>query len=311
MFENSISTCMKKCAAFWNHANLRNGDRIFACCRFKTPVQMFDGDLKTVLFSKEYDKLRQTNVEDLTQCQKCMHEESKGKESLRQRFNKTYGMDKIELKYFEVGFDNICDLACDGCWEEWSHTWALKKSIPIKDAIRNTSEITSIPDTIEKIVFLGGEPLMTNRHQKFLQLFSRLKDISVEYNTNGMHTIDDKTHHLLSQCKDVKIIVSIDGYGQLNNKVRSNSDWNTVSNFALEAKKRYNLEIHTTIHKNNWHGLPDLKNWININQFTWTTNLLTFPEELDIKNLPKDKKNMLIGLLNDIPNSQYIKEHLF
>lgn len=301
---------MKTCAAFWNHTNLRNNDRVFPCCRFKEPVQKFNGDLNTVLLSKEYDILRNSNVENLPQCSKCMHEEQLGKESLREKFNKQYSTNEIKLKHLEIGFDNICDLACDGCWEEWSHTWALKKNIPIKEAIKHTSDITNISNDLEKIVFLGGEPLMTNRHKKFLQQLPTLETVLVEYQTNGMHQIDNETHELLSKCKHVNIIVSIDGYGKLNEVVRSNSLWETVSNFAIEINKKYNTVIHTTIHKNNWHGLVELKDWILENQFKWSTNILTYPAHLDIVNLSTSDKNILLTLLNDIPNASYIKEHI-
>lgn len=303
----------KTCAAFWNHTNLRSGDKIYPCCRFKKPIQSFDGNVSRILHSDEYQKLRTQDVSTMPECAKCMHEESNGKESLRQQFNKEYTQDKIELKYFEVGFDNICDLACDGCWSEWSHTWALKEkpNASLKEVIVSTKDLHSTPSSINKVVFLGGEPLMTNRHRRFLESFDSLDNLEVEYFTNGMHELQEADYSILGQCKRVHFTVSIDGYRDLNEKVRSNSKWDKVLNTLNTIADRFNYTIHTTIHKNNWHGLPKLAEFTK-KYANWTTNVLTFPQKLDIIYLTYDEKNELRKILDkyDIPSSEYIRAHI-
>lgn len=305
---------MKHCSAFWNHTNLRSGNRIFPCCRFKNPIQTFDGDVSTILHSDQYEKLRNTDVSTLSECSKCMHEEDNGKESLRQQFNKIYDTNNIKLQYFEIGFDNICDLACDGCWSEWSHTWALKDNPDAtpKQVIVSTEELCNIPDSVNKILFLGGEPLMTSRHRKFLQTVKNLENLEVIYNTNGMHSLQQEDYNLLNKCKKVKFIVSIDGYAKLNEAVRSNSVWSKVVNNVNEFMKKFDVVIHTTIHKNNWHGLPELHKWIVDNKFNWSTNVLTYPPRLDVKDLDYNSKVAFTLMLDefDIPNATYIKEHI-
>ena len=162
---------MKKCAAFWKHTNLRNSDKIFPCCRFKQPVGVFDGNVSEILHSDVYNKLRLTDVSTLPACAKCMYEEDNGKKSLREKFNETYDMETIGLEYLEVGLDNICNLTCDGCWAEFSSSWS-EKQFPDKPKsfhIRSGKDIEVLPDTLNKILFLGGEPLMTTRHYKILQ----------------------------------------------------------------------------------------------------------------------------------------------
>lgn len=306
---------MQKCAALYNHTNLRGGDRIFPCCRFKNSIQQFDGNVDSILNSHSYNLLRNRmeSGEKLPECSKCWHEESLGKQSLRQWFNKNYNTDEIKLRYFEVGFDNICGLTCDGCWEEWSSSWWVKKNpnLPLKNGITSTAELKNIPDSIEKVVFLGGEPLMTNRHRKFLESFNTLEHLEVEYFTNGMHRLQNEDYNLLTQCKRVHFTVSVDGYDILNDKVRSGSIWHIVEKNLQEIADTFDYTIHTTIHKNNWHGLPDLAQWTK--QYArWTTNVLTYPKELDIINLDKSEKQLLTSILNEysIPNKDYIQAHL-
>jgi sulfatase maturation enzyme AslB (radical SAM superfamily) len=302
------------CSAFWNHTNIRGGNRVFPCCRYKTPVQTFDGDLTKVLHSKEYGSLRLDSLNGIknSNCEKCYYEESLNKKSTRQWFNENYSGEVVELNYLEVGFDNICNLACDGCWEEWSSSWWVKKNPEGKviEGILSTSEFVNVPETIEKIVFLGGEPLITNRHRKFLQNFSDLNHLTVEYFTNGMFDLTEEDHKLLSKCKSVKFTVSVDGYRELNEKVRSGSDWNKVEQFLKTLE--YEKVVHTTIHKNNWHGLPEISNWITLNNYTWTTNVLTYPKHLDIITLTDSEKQKLLCILDlhPIPNTEYIKSHI-
>ena len=306
---------MTVCAALYNHTNLRGGDRIYPCCRFKSSIQWFDGDVDNILNSYNYNLLRKRmeSGEKLPECAKCWHEEDLGKESLRQWFNKTYSTDEIKLRYLEVGFDNICDLTCDGCWEEWSSSWWVKKNpnLPAKQGITSTIELKNIPESIEKVVFLGGEPLMTNRHRRFLESFDTLEHLEVEYFTNGMHDLKEEDTNLLKKCKRVHFTVSIDGYGELNETVRSGSVWDIVIKTLNQIANNFEYTIHTTIHRNNWHGLPEMFNWTK-KYSKWTTNILTFPQELDIINLEQCDKNKLKNILQtyDIPNKEYIQSHL-
>jgi sulfatase maturation enzyme AslB (radical SAM superfamily) len=305
------------CSAFWRHANLRGDDRIFPCCRFKTPVGNFNGDLINVLSSEEYKLLREQSLSGtpIAGCEKCYHEESLGKESLRQQFNKNYNTDSIELEYFEVGFDNICNLTCDGCFDEFSSAWARKNNpdVPLKKLITRTTDITAVPNTIKHILFLGGEPLMTTRHIKFLELVDNKDKVSVTYNTNGTFKLDTTTVQLLNSFKKVNFIVSIDGYNTLNDIVRTGSKWNDVLKFIDQVDRlKFDMTVHTTIHKNNWSGLKELQEFVYQKRLTWTTNVLTYPQHLDIMYLNPDDKFKLEQLLHnvDVPNKDYILNHI-
>jgi sulfatase maturation enzyme AslB (radical SAM superfamily) len=298
------------CSAFWNHTNIRNDNNIFPCCRYKTPVAKFTGDVVTILNSQEYKKLREDSSNSVynTNCQKCYYEERLGKKSLRQQFNEEYTTDTVSLKFLEVGLDNICNLTCDGCWHEFSSSWAKKDNLNV--IVRSSEDITDLPSTVNKILFLGGEPLMTTRHLRMLKIANR-PDLDVTYNTNGTFLLDKETILLLNECKHVKFILSIDGYGKLNEEVRSGSKWDDIIKFIDQVSDLgYELVIHTVIHQNNWHGIPELESFIKRCHFQWTTNVLTYPNHLDIAKI--ENKTAIIHTINnsDIPNKQYILEHL-
>jgi len=298
---------MTKCAAFWKHTNIRGDNRIFPCCRFKRPVAVFDTSISNILESDVYEKLRQSDVSKMPECAKCMHEEANGRKSLRQEFNEQYDTDTVELKFLEIGFDNICNLTCDGCNSEFSSAWAKKETGKL--SYTEIDEVTDVPDTIEKILFLGGEPLMTNRHRKFLELVKDPSRVDVVYNTNGTFLIEDIA--LLRKFNSVKFILSIDGYKDLNDRVRSGSSWSDVTRFIEQVEMLdFNLEINTVLHLNNWQGIKELEEYVRALDCKWTVNVLTYPKHLDIANY-KDK-NEIVDLIKQtsIPNKDYVINHL-
>lgn len=305
-----------KCAAFWKHTNIRNNNLIYPCCRFKTPVQTFDGDVSNILHSDEYKALRSAslNGKQIDGCAKCYYEEAQGKHSMRQKFNTEYTTDSVELEFLEVGLDNICNLTCDGCWAEFSSSWS-EKQYPDKSKsfhIRSSKDLEKLPDSLNKILFLGGEPLMTKRHYKILQKIQDKSKVTVTYNTNGTFKLDEDTIKLLKQFKGVKFIVSIDGYGKLNEKVRSGTVWNDVLSFIQSVRNhKFDIVVHTVIHLNNWHGLGQLAEFIDYLKLDWTTNVLTYPQHLDIRNTEdKLKCKQYIESVTDLPNKNYIIKHL-
>tara|TARA_S200002703_G_scaffold158102_2_gene167613 strand:+ start:1492 stop:2481 length:990 start_codon:yes stop_codon:yes gene_type:complete len=302
------------CAALYHHTNLRSDNRIYPCCRYKTQLQTFDGDVDAILHSDQYNKLRESWTIDDPNCAKCKYEEQQiGKTSLRESFNESYDVDNVELHDMEIGFDNICDLACDGCWEDRSSTWWVKKN-PGKSpklGVMHSKELTNIPQTIQSVSFLGGEPLMTNRHRKFLESFDDLSNLDVTYFTNGMHKLIPRDIELMDQCKRIKFFFSIDAVGKLGEQVRSGSKWEVVEETIAQISPLYESQIHSTIHINNWRGLPDLAQWTK--QYDkWSFNILTYPKHLDIVNLTDKDKEEFVYILdnNDIPMTNWLKKHL-
>lgn len=300
-----------KCAAFWKHTNIRKNTQVYPCCRFKKPIAAFDGNLDEVLHLDAYEKLRQQslNNEPIPECSKCYYEESLGKKSLREKFNEDYNTDEVKLQFVEIGFDNICNLTCDACGPEFSHSWAkeLGNLIPIQ----TIKEDFSPNQDLEKIVFLGGEPLMTNRHYTFLRKINDPSKVSVTYVTNGTFLLKDAEIDLLKQFKKISFIVSIDGYNSLNDKVRSRSKWVDILKFLDQIEQlEFNVSINTTIHINNWFGLDDLGKFIRSKNYDWTTNVVTYPTQFDIANsLDKDSIRSYFESI-EFPNKEAVLEHL-
>lgn len=304
-----------QCVAFWKHTNIRPGNKIYPCCRFKQSVGTFDGNLTTLLESPAYQELRRKNIvgEEIPECSKCYHEEANGLTSLRQRYNRDRIPDAVQLEYLEIGFDNICNLTCDACGPEFSSSWANKVDPNNKKFNIESAYIETVPSTTNELYFMGGEPLMTNRHKKFLNKIANLKEVKkITYHTNGTFLLDDETINLLNQVGYVRFYVSIDGYGELNNQVRNGSHWSDVVKFLDQVQAlNYDVYIHTAVHTNNWHGLTDLARFVRERGCGWTANPVTWPRHLDIANLPIDTRMEIKKSLPDaLPDRDYFIERL-
>lgn len=304
-----------KCSAFWKHTNIRAGNRIYACCRFKHPLGVFDGDLEKVLHSDAYKMLRNRASADefIPGCEKCAYEESIGHKSLRQEFNEKYDFDEVSLDFLEIGFDNLCNLVCDGCNSEFSTSWIAKEETlygAAKNKLMEISEITTVPDSINKVLFLGGEPLITDKHY---HLIKKLKnDTEIIYNTNATFIPKD---YILDEFKRHRthFIISIDGYGELNELVRGGTRWNQVLDFIDWVNAHdFDFEFNTVLHKNNILGLADLADFINPYNKKWYVNILTYPKNLDIRNCDERTIQEFKYLIRDhkIPNKEFIEKHL-
>lgn len=305
------------CSAFWKHTNIRPGGRIYPCCRFKTPVGISDGNIDDILDSDVYKMLRARvlNGEEIVGCEKCYYEESIGHKSLREEFNEKYSTDTVGLEYLEIGIDNLCNLVCDGCNSEFSTSWRAKEireQGSAKYDYLTVDTITSVPNTVRKILFLGGEPLITKRHLEVLKLVEDPSKVEIVYNTNAMYIPDVEAETVWSNFKSVQFIISVDGVEDVAERVRGGTVWSKVKQFVEYAYSNYTLEFNTVLHVNNYYDISNIAEYISNYDVDWYVNVLTYPKHLDINNLKEDQKQNLIDdvLFYNIPNKDFIINHL-
>lgn len=163
----------------------------------------------------------------------------------------------INLRYYDLRFGNLCNLACRMCGPTDSHTWYEQwtdyhKSDSYKDTHgtvtlkrnekgRLTTEDydwhgsesfwqqieNNIPN-IEHVYMAGGEPMMIERHYEFLQKCIDMDQSSkmvLEYNTN-MTNLPKRVLDMWTNFKQVRIGASIDGIGPVLEYQRWPIKWN-------------------------------------------------------------------------------------
>ena len=154
---------------------------------------------------------------------------------------------------YDYRISNLCNFKCRMCGEQLSSSWETEKVkhklvdyqrdkwlVPdTRQQIANfqkevlEEELQRAVDnkTIEEIYWVGGEPLMWERHWSIMKQLvdtEQSKDVVIRYNTN-LSRIVYKDYHLfdmLNNFKNVNICASIDGTRDIGEYIRTGLDWN-------------------------------------------------------------------------------------
>lgn len=193
------------------------------------------------------------------ECARCRQEEESGLNSRRQYEIENWNFsindaksitdadgtipDK-NLKYYDLRFGNLCNLACRMCGPTDSHTWyeqwteyhgstEYKDTHGIVKLTRNDKGRLTTDDydwhgsesfwqqleenipSIEHVYMAGGEPMMIERHYEFLQKcidMGQSSKMILEYNTN-MTNLPNRVLDMWTKFKQVRVGASIDGMG--------------------------------------------------------------------------------------------------
>ena len=216
---------------------------------------------------------RMLNGEKLSQCDVC-NDQILNLHTYRKYFTETLFPHKVETiiantapdghySDLPVSYDyrisNLCNFKCRMCGEQLSSSWeAEKKKLDLIDVVQepwlepNTRK--SISDfqvevleeelqravdnkTIEEIYWVGGEPLMFERHWTIMQQLvdnGHAKNVTVRYNTN-LSRVKYKDYNLwemLPHFKNVNICASIDGAYEVGEYIRDGLVWDEwIENF--------------------------------------------------------------------------------
>ena len=88
----------------------------------------------------------------------------------------------------------------------------------------------------------------------------------------------------LDRFSNISFTVSIDGFGQLNEQIRKNSQWDKLESNLEILANRYNgyqgINVNTVVQKDNVNHLLELGQWIESKTITlWRLTVLDKPEE--------------------------------
>ena len=281
------------CVLPFTHLSTRPNGDITPCCRSRDTL----GNIKDMTFEQAWNSERQQQLrKDLLtgvrnkHCFQCWDMEDQGSVSMRQSMNKTrQHMIPTQLEpimpfvvpVLELKMSNLCNFRCRTCKPDLSTTW-LKDWAEVKheyesldlhnDTKRQTNfdndqfveDIVKLAPTIEVVEFAGGEPLMDPLHYKVLEALEPFaSNITVKYSTNLSKVKFGKFDTIASWAKfrAVDLSLSIDGYPELNNYIRTESDTDVLAkNLQLvksELKEKYDGRAALCYSAWNVFGLPE------------------------------------------------------
>lgn len=304
------------CQWAWDSIAVRPDGTSIPCCKFKPdnyhqwPVDNPMGpDMRN---GSGWQTIRQKMLagEPVKECNACYTEEASGANSLRlmREDLPRDTTDAAPLKFLEMSFSNLCNLACVSCSKMCSSTWAtedfkhgrnfsgsfIEHGQPIED-LEDLSQVTEL-----KII--GGEPFMEQK--RFIKLMNKINfdNITCMYiATNGTHVPGAELSGLIERCKLVRLKVSLDGTGSVNEWYRWPSKFDQVESVMQQFQDMWgdhpniSLETHTVM---NIYNIYDLKNIVDymatrFPKWTMSFNWITWPDWQNIALIPDEDKRRL------------------
>ena len=281
---------------------------------------MNEGGLDKAFNGDEYTQMREAMLrgEKLKGCAKCWEiENSGGVDSPRQFWNRRY-FDQIgkppKIKYLELGFSTHCNLACRMCSPEYSSKWhnivfpEHKVEVGFTDFIKNLDADLS---EVENIKFVGGEPMMDKNHDRFIENLEawgiNLSKLNLFYHTNGTIMPGDNVIRVWEKLANVTIVISIDGYGEVNEYHRPGHKFSDLEKNLLRYKELpVKIETHTVVTQLNVFYLQSLIDWLDkmeIDPRRSDFDPSNFPLYLSIRSMDEDKKLKAIKYVEGLSRS--------
>jgi organic radical activating enzyme len=268
---------------------------------------------------KEMQCIRKTMLDGKhdSGCQ-CPAEEAAGLPSMRQDALQKFGVQPFgQLKTVEIFFDNVCNLKCRMCSSTHSHLWYEEEKElygvtynPTKYTKSNLSKEIDVKE-LQEIRIYGGEPLQSQEAEAF---FKRLLDeaivenLTIEMSTNGTLIPQQYTLEVFKRCKNLRLNLSIDGYGKLNEFIRSGCNWDSMlevmdwfHSFIDERQDNTLIQVHSALGVYNVNLIDELHSFIKQTypKFSTTVQMIQYPSFLNIQNMPNDYKILIEPFVDD------------
>ncbi len=320
------------CMLPWMHLHAYPDGRAYPCCFAFDPYPVGDLNKNSMeeVFNGEKMKsmrLNMLNNKPSKECGKCYEQERAGFFSLRLSSNKHFGhnIDLVNstqadgsadfiIKYWDIRFSNLCNMACRSCGTWFSSNWyedhkKLTGSPPPHAKIMRVGrssddmweQMLSQFDHVEQFYFAGGEPLIMEEHYRILKELDRRKMYHVRliYNTNFSKLIfkDMDVLELWNKFDSVSVGASLDAEGARAELMRKGTVWkDAIKNRRrmMEISPKTDFYISATVGLINAFHVPDFhRSWIEqglIKPQDFNFNLLQYPiwQRMDI--FPKEFK---------------------
>lgn len=319
------------CKYLTNGIRINEDGTVVPCCAFTGNIGIkytndfkLDEYLNTVALKDLQDQLSQDQWP--TGCITCREQEAIKNPSLRQRST-------IEINnglILDVVIGKECNSDCVMCYSGQSSKIASRLrhhvptfDIPDKDQYWSTvsnidgnwvnnfnfwEQLSNLFPRVERIKFLGGEPLLNKKFWNWLESENVLhvkKDKKFELVTNAS-IINDEKMHLFTGWKNASIALSIDAIGNEYEWIRHGLSWDLIK---ANSKKFQELSdvyvsVHSTINLYNIAVIADLLKWVADNDLLVTMTLVHSPSLLSIKYAPIDILNNTLDELKTVSFKQ-------
>lgn len=331
---NLLSESSVFCLAPWTHLMVHPNSEVTPCCSSKLLLGDVSKDPMEKIWNSE--NLRQLRLDMLagktnSSCESCYIKEKLGQDSQRQGINRSLSsrihkidltkpgghVHPFELNYLDSRFNNLCNLACRSCGYNFSSSW---HDIAIKFKLIDASQpamlvagkhptdvfdqIMQHIDTLDRVYFAGGEPLINEQMWAILDELDRREKYNVElvYNTNFTKTQyrGRSIFPIWNKFSKVSVGASLDGEYARGEYLRSGTKWNNVIQNRQEMineSPMVDYYISSTVSIINALHLPDFhRHWVEaglIKAEDYNIQLLFNPVYMNVDRAPKELKDQI------------------
>jgi len=191
------------------------------------------------------------------------------------------------------------------------------------DINQHIDNIIANVENISLITLSGGEPFLLEKTEELIEVIAdKNPSIRLHINTNGS-VVSDKILRALQKISEVRICVSVDGYGLVQEYIRHPLKWKKIETnldrLSLLSRKGFYITFNVTVQAFNILNLDELLLLLAARYPHSHVNLsiLNSPPFFDIKQLPLHIKEeavqrniKLSDRLKEIPTSiEYVKEN--
>ena len=293
------------------YKNLDGND--YLCCYSKLPVGDDIADIQKKILSGQ----------PVTNCEICYRWEENG--SISPRLKETTGLLKdpkiVEILeksadditqacvvIYDIRFDNRCNLACIGCNPKDSSLWAKKYNITVERFNNYSDELLDKIANSRKIYLAGGEPLINQKVFNLLDKISKLDNQPEIVITSNIASIKSNFLNVFKKLNNLSIMVSIDGYGLVNEYHRWPLQWNKfLLNLQILNDMGIYVSWNTVIDAVSIWGLEKLMLIEHLTQ-RWNLRILGLPTELCLENLPTHLQESAQAQLHSLTNSKFFQQ---
>ena len=340
------------CMLPWMHLHAFPDGRAYPCCfalddhhvgnvNEQSMEEVFNGDAMKKM------RLNMLNNKKSKECVKCYDQEQSGFFSLRLSSNKHFGHNismtentkpdgtaDFIIKYWDIRFSNLCNMACRSCGTWFSSNWyedhkkltgAPPNHAKIMKAGRSSNDIWEQLlkqfDHVEQFYFAGGEPIIMEEHLRILKELDKRKMYHVRliYNSNFSKSKFKGTDifELWNKFDSVSIGASLDAMGPRAELMRKGTVWKETEENRkrmLEVCPQVDFYISATVGLSNALHVVDFhRDWVEkgfIKPQDFNFNLLQYPIWQRMDLLPQNEKDKVTAKYKEHIEWLKGKDHL-
>ena len=316
------------CMMPWVHMHMWPAGYTYPCCMSDPDLPIGntqDQSLQEIWNGEQLRNIRLNMLQDKPskECRRCYELEESGMSTLRTGSLKNYPKhwDKVNateedgsagdvnMAYLDIRFSNLCNLKCRSCGPQFSSSWFEDhkqiygkldhpKILKVRDDMKNfMDELDPLLESVERVYWAGGEPLITDEHYRILDKWITMgkRDVAMDYTTNftQMRFKKKTAFEYWNAFDSVRVAASLDANHARGEYLRKNMDWAQVvqnRRDMIEQCPQVYFEITPTVSVYNVLNLPDFhKEWIEeglLEPENIRINILLDPTYMRLQILP-------------------------